>query len=172
MSHACQKCSLCQNRRNVVFGVGDTEANILFVGEGPGREEDRLANLCRCGRKVADKMLAAIRRKRDDGVYITNIVNVARRTIAIRHRGIRRLFAIFASADRDNQPRLIVALGRVAAAHLLQSNKTIGELRQRMQDYNGVPLVVTYHPAYLLRNPMDKRKSWEDLRHIRRLAAG
>ena len=67
--------------------------------------------------------------------------------------GIRRLFAIFASADRDNQTRLIVALGRVAAAHLLQSNKTIGELRQRMQDYNGVPLVVTYHPAYLLRNP-------------------
>ena len=86
--------------------------------------------------------------------------------------GIRRLFAIFASADRDNQTAFDCGAGARGGGALATKQQTIGELRQRMQDYNGVPLVVTYHPAYLLRNPMDKRKSWEDLRHIRRLAAG
>ena len=173
MSHACQKCPLCQNRRNVVFGVGDTQANILFVGEGPGQEEDRLGEpFVGAAGKLLDKMLAAIRQRRDDGVYITNIVKC--RPPDNRNPTPAESTACLPYLHRQIElikPRLIVALGRVAAAHLLQNNKTIGELRQRMQDYNGVPLVVTYHPAYLLRNPIDKRKSWEDLRHIRRLAA-
>ena len=135
----------------------------LICRRRAGAEEDRLGEpFVGAAGKLLDKMLAAIRRKRDDGVYITNIVKC--RPPDNRNPTPAESAACLPYLHRQIEiikPRLIVALGRVAAAHLLQSNKTIGELRQRMQDYNGVPLVVTYHPAYLLRNPMDKRKSWK-----------
>lgn len=169
----CRRCALCEERTQAVFGVGDTDAEIFFVGEGPGYEEDRRGEpfVGPAGR-LLDAMLKSIGMGRDGGIYIANIVKC--RPPKNRNPKPEEARACMAYLRRQIElasPRLIVALGAVAAAHLLQTDESVGKLRQRMHEYHGIPLAVTYHPAYLLRSPAEKRKSWDDLRHIRRLAA-
>lgn len=162
---ACRACSLCEQRRRAVPGVGDRQADWLFVGEGPGAEEDARGEpfVGKAG-KLLDAMLAAIGISRERSVFIANTVKC--RPPANRTPTTEELAACFPFLARQIallQPKLIVALGRPAAQSLLNTEIRIASSRGRCFDYQGVPVVVTYHPAYLLRNPMDKAKAWEDL---------
>ncbi len=162
---ACTACALAPTRTQTVFGVGDEAADWLFVGEGPGADEDRLGEpfVGQAG-KLLDNMLAAIDLARGTNVYIANVVKC-------RPPGNRNPEASEATACRPFlerqveliRPRLIVALGKVAATNLLGRDAPIGSLRGKVHDYRGFPLIVTYHPSYLLRTPTDKSRSWEDL---------
>ena len=162
---ACAACILHKARKQAVFGVGDENAEWLFVGEGPGAEEDERGEpfVGQAG-KLLDNMLAAIALKRGDNVYIANIVKC--RPPGNRTPEPAEAHACEPYLDRQIElirPRLIVALGKVAAQNLLGLEATLASLRGRIHRYRGTPLVVTYHPAYLLRNLVDKSKSWEDL---------
>lgn len=162
---ACTDCPLHAKRNKTVFGVGDENADWLFVGEGPGAEEDAQGEpfVGQAGR-LLDSMLAAIKLKRGANVYIANIIkcrppgnrnpepNEALQCEPYLHRQIELI-----------GPKLIVALGKVAAANLLASDASVASMRGKVHRYRGTPLVVTYHPAYLLRNLPDKAKSWADL---------
>ncbi len=162
---ACTACPLHKQRTQAVLGVGDEHAEWLFVGEGPGAEEDARGEpfVGQAG-KLLDNMLAAIELKRGENVYIANVVKC-------RPPGNRTPESLEALACEPYltrqiqmiQPKLIVALGKVAAQNLLGSEATIASLRGRLHDYRGTPLIVTYHPAYLLRNLTEKARSWEDL---------
>lgn len=162
---ACTSCVLHKQRRQAVFGVGDERAEWLFVGEGPGAEEDARGEpfVGQAG-KLLDNMLAAIELKRGGNVYIANVVKC-------RPPGNRTPEPAEANACEPYlarqialiKPRLIIALGKVAAQNLLGTEATIASLRGRAHAYRGTPLIVTYHPAYLLRNLTDKAKAWEDL---------
>ncbi|MDA8259774.1 MAG: uracil-DNA glycosylase [Betaproteobacteria bacterium] len=167
---ACRQCRLCQARKQAVLGVGDRQADWLFVGEGPGAEEDQRGEpfVGQAG-KLLDNMLAAIGLKRGQDVYIANAVKcrppenrtpTPEETATCRPYLERQIELI--------QPRLIVALGRPAAQTLLQSDVKIAAARGRLHDYRGIPLIVSYHPAYLLRTLLDKAKAWEDLCFMRR----
>jgi DNA polymerase len=166
----CRACGLCQARRQAVLGVGDVEADWLFVGEGPGAEEDERGEpfVGQAG-KLLDAMLAAIDLKRGENVYIGNAVKCRppnNRTPEPEETAtcwpfLERQIALI-------KPKLIVALGRPAAQTLLQSEVKISSSRGRLFDYRGIPVVVTYHPAYLLRNLPDKARAWEDLCFMRR----
>jgi DNA polymerase len=162
---SCAACPLHAARKQSVFGVGDEQADWLFVGEGPGAEEDARGEpfVGQAGR-LLDNMLAAIDLKRGRDVYVANIVKC-------RPPGNRvpepqeaeqcepflvRQFELIA-------PKLIVALGKTAASNLLRTDASIGSLRGRLHEFHGTPVLVTYHPAYLLRNLPDKAKAWEDL---------
>ncbi len=148
-----------------MLGVGDRQADWLFVGEGPGAEEDEKGEpfVGQAG-KLLDNMLAAIGLRRGENVYIANAVKCrppqnrtpeAEEIAACRPYLARQIELI--------QPRLIVALGRPAAQSLLQVEVKIAAARGRLHQYQSIPLIVTYHPAYLLRNLADKAKAWEDL---------
>jgi uracil-DNA glycosylase len=167
---ACTACGLHKGRTQTVFGVGDEQADWLLVGEAPGAEEDRLGDpfVGQAG-KLLDNMLAAIDLARDDNVYICNVLKcrppgnrnpepdeVAKCTPFL----LRQIELI--------EPRLIVAMGRFAAQTLLNTDASIASLRGRVHQYAGRPLIVTYHPAYLLRNLPDKSKAWADLLFARR----
>ncbi len=162
---ACTSCVLHKQRHQAVFGVGDERAEWLFVGEGPGAEEDARGEpfVGQAG-KLLDNMLAAIGLKRGDNVYIANVVKC-------RPPGNRTPEPAEANACEPYlarqigliKPRLIIALGKVAVQNLLGTEATIASLRGRKHAYRGTPLIVTYHPAYLLRNLTDKAKAWEDL---------
>ena len=166
----CDACALCKTRRNTVFGVGDERADWLLVGEAPGAEEDARGEpfVGQAGR-LLDNMLAAIGLSRGAGVYIANVLkcrppgnrNPEPLEVAQCSPHLLRQIALI-------RPRLIVAMGRFAAQTLLASDASIASLRGRTFEYQGVPLVVTYHPAYLLRNLPDKAKAWEDLLFARR----
>jgi uracil-DNA glycosylase family 4 len=148
-----------------VFGVGDENAGWLFVGEGPGADEDAQGEpfVGQAG-KLLDNMLVAIGLKRGANVYIANILKCrppgnrnpepheALQCEPYLHRQIELI-----------RPKLIVALGKVAAANLLASDASVGSMRGRIHRYRGISLIVTYHPAYLLRNLADKAKAWDDL---------
>ena len=168
----CRRCALAANRSQTVFGVGDTNADIFFIGEAPGYEEDKKGEpFVGAAGQLLDAMLKSIGLGRDSGIYIANIVKC--RPPQNRNPKPEEAKACMTYLRRQLMlaaPRLIVALGGVAAAHLLQSEAPVNQLRQRLHDYEGIPLVVTYHPAYLLRAPAEKRKSWDDLLMIRRLA--
>jgi len=161
----CASCVLHKQRKQAVFGVGDEHAEWLFVGEGPGAEEDARGEpfVGQAG-KLLDNMLAAIGLKRGDNVYIANVVKC-------RPPGNRNPEPAEANACEPYlsrqialiKPRLIIALGKVAAQNLLGTEATIASLRGRAHAWRGTPLIVTYHPAYLLRNLTDKAKAWEDL---------
>lgn len=156
-----------------VFGVGARDAPLLIIGEAPGAQEDEqgVPFVGRAG-KLLDRMLFAIGHDRERNTYITNICK-------FRPPGNRDPNAEEVAADRPflerqialMQPRLIVAVGRVAAQTLLDSSENLGKLRGRVHRYPGmdVPVLVTYHPAYLLRSPQQKAKSWIDLKEIARL---
>jgi len=175
---ACRACRLCEQRTQAVPGVGDRQADWLFVGEGPGAEEDARGEpfVGKAG-KLLDAMLSSIGIARGEGVYIANTVKC--RPPLNRTPETEELAACFPYLARQIeliQPRLIVALGRPAAQSLLNTDIRIASARGKCFDYAGIPVVVTYHPAYLLRNPMDKAKAWEDLcfarRQMARLATG
>jgi uracil-DNA glycosylase len=162
---ACTACGLCRTRHRTVPGVGDPHADWLFVGEAPGAEEDARGEpfVGQAGR-LLDNMLAALGLSRAQNVYIANVLKCRppnNRTPEPAEAEacrpyLERQIALLA-------PRLIVALGKSAAGLLLGTDATIASLRRRVHDYHGVPLIVTYHPAYLLRNLPDKAKAWEDL---------
>jgi uracil-DNA glycosylase family 4 len=162
---ACTACGLHKTRTQTVFGVGDENADWLLVGEAPGAEEDRLGEpfVGQAG-KLLDNMLAAIGLKRGDNVYIANVLkcrppgnrNPEPAEVAKCTPFLKQQIALI-------RPKLIVAMGRFAAQTLLATDASISSLRGRLYRYEGVPLIVTYHPAYLLRNLPDKAKSWADL---------
>jgi len=167
---ACRQCRLCETRKQAVLGVGDRNADWLFVGEGPGAEEDQRGEpfVGQAG-KLLDNMLAAIGLKRGEDVYIANAVKcrppenrtpAPEEAVACRPYLERQIELI--------QPKLIVALGRPAAQTLLQTEVKIGAARGKLHDYRGIPLIVTYHPAYLLRTLLDKARAWEDLCFMKR----
>ena len=161
----CTQCPLHARRNQAVFGVGDENADWLFVGEGPGADEDALGDpfVGQAG-KLLDNMLAAVDLKRGSNVYIANIVKCRPPGNRNPEPAEARECEPFLQRQIDLiRPRLIVALGRVAAVNLLAREATIASLRGRVLDYKGTPLIVTYHPAYLLRNLTDKAKAWEDL---------
>lgn len=161
----CQACSLCERRRNTVFGVGDRQADWLIVGEAPGEQEDLQGEpFVGAAGKLLDNMLRAIGQSRQDNVYIANVLkcrppgnrNPEPAEVAQCEPFLRRQVALL-------QPKIIVAMGRFAVQSLLGTTEPIGKLRGRVYDYQGVPVVVSYHPAYLLRNLPDKAKAWADL---------
>lgn len=166
----CRTCRLCEARKQAVLGVGDVEADWMFVGEGPGAEEDQRGEpfVGQAG-KLLDSMLAAIGLKRGMDVYIANAVKC--RPPENRTPTPEETAACLPYLERQIElvrPKLIVALGRPAAQTLLQVEVKIGAARGRLHDYRGIPLIVTYHPAYLLRTLQDKAKVWEDLCFMRR----
>ena len=162
---ACVDCRLHQKRTHAVVGVGDEKADWLFIGEGPGAEEDLQGEpfVGQAG-KLLDNMLAAIRLKRGENVYIANVVKCRPPGNRNPQTDEARQCEPYLKRQIDLiRPRLIVALGRVAAANLLGRDASIAGLRGKLHDYAGIPLIVTYHPAYLLRNLPDKAKAWADL---------
>ncbi|MFZ9373608.1 MAG: uracil-DNA glycosylase [Burkholderiaceae bacterium] len=175
----CEACKLCSTRRNTVFGVGAERADWMVVGEAPGENEDLQGEpfVGQAG-KLLDNMLRAVGLSRagsadgtdsavagaNGGVFIANVLkcrppgnrNPQPDEIAQCEPFLKRQVALV-------QPKVILAMGRFAVQSLLQSDEPIGKLRGRVHQYEGVPLVVTYHPAYLLRNLPDKAKAWADL---------
>lgn len=161
----CTACVLHKQRKQAVFGVGDEKAEWLFVGEGPGAEEDARGEpfVGQAG-KLLDSMLASIDLKRGDNVYIANVVKCRPPGNRTPEPGEAQACEPYLARQIELiGPKLIIALGRVAAQNLLGSEATISSMRGRVHRYRGTPLIVTYHPAYLLRNLVDKAKTWEDL---------
>jgi DNA polymerase len=171
----CTACGLCTTRRQTVFGVGHPQAHWMLVGEAPGEQEDREGEpfVGRAG-QLLDRMLRAVDLQRaapaEGGadparqVYIANVLkcrppqnrNPSPEEVLRCEPFLRRQVALV-------QPRIVLALGRFAVQSLLGSSEPIGRLRGRVHRYEGRPLVVSYHPAYLLRNPADKARAWDDL---------
>jgi uracil-DNA glycosylase len=162
---ACTACGLHKTRTQTVFGVGDESADWMLIGEAPGAEEDRLGDpfVGQAG-KLLDNMLAAIALRRSENVYIANVLkcrppgnrNPEPQEVEQCTPFLKRQIALI-------QPKLIIAMGRFAAQTLLGTDASIASLRGKVYRYEGVPLIVTYHPAYLLRNLPDKAKAWADL---------
>ena len=161
----CVACPLHKGRNKTVFGVGDEAADWLFVGEGPGAEEDAKGEpfVGQAG-KLLDNMLGAIKLKRGHNVYIANVVkcrppgnrNPEPGEAAQCEPYLHRQIALI-------KPKLIVALGKVAAVNLLKRDAAVASMRGKIHQYQGIPLIVTYHPAYLLRSLPEKAKAWVDL---------
>ncbi len=170
----CRACALCEQRKQAVLGVGDVAADWLFVGEGPGAEEDERGEpfVGQAG-KLLDAMLAAIQIKRGQGVYIANTVKCRPPGNRTPEKGeIAACFPYLLRQIALLQPKLIVALGKPAAESLLNTEVKVGAARGKLFDVQGIPLIVTYHPAYLLRTLGDKAKAWEDLCFARRMMEG
>jgi DNA polymerase len=162
---SCVACALHGKRQQTVFGVGDEQADWLFVGEGPGAEEDARGEpfVGQAGR-LLDNMLAAIELKRGRDVYIANVVKCRPPGNRVPEPGEAAQCEPFLLQQVALiRPRLIVALGKTAANNLLRTEASVASLRGRRHAFQGLPLLVTYHPAYLLRNLPDKAKAWEDL---------
>jgi DNA polymerase len=169
---ACQACVLHRTRTQTVFGVGNRSADLLLVGEAPGADEDRQGEpfVGRAG-QLLTAMLRAIGRRRED-VYIANILKC--RPPGNRNPNLDEVAACQGFLQRQIaliQPRLMLSVGAVSARNLLNTDEPVGRLRQRLHHYGDaqVPLLVTYHPAYLLRRPEEKAKAWEDLQEVMRL---
>ncbi|WP_136419552.1 uracil-DNA glycosylase [Herbaspirillum sp. ST 5-3] len=168
---ACTKCGLCTGRTKTVFGVGDEKAKWLFVGEGPGRNEDlRGEPFVGQAGKLLDNMLLAMGLKRGENAYIANIVKCRPTDETGRDRAPTAVetAACMPYLERQIaliQPTVIVALGKTAAISLLglDAETPVSKLRGTVHRYADRPLVVTYHPAYLLRNMADKKKAWADI---------
>lgn len=162
----CRACQLAETRRNVVFGVGDPHADWMIIGEAPGAEEDRRGEpfVGRAG-QLLNEMLMAVGLKRET-VFIANILKC--RPPGNRDPRPEEIAACVGHLRRQIEtvrPRLILAVGRIAAQSLLQTSAPVGRLRGRVHEYgpDALPLVVTYHPAYLLRSPGQKSRAWDDL---------
>lgn len=163
----CTRCALSQQRTQVVFGVGNPNADLVLVGEAPGREEDRqgIPFVGEAG-QLLDRILAAMNLSREQ-VYICNLIKCRPpgnrdpqpEEIACCEPFLKQQLALI-------QPQLIVALGRFATQALLRTTVPIGTLRGNWHKYAGIPLMPTFHPAYLLRNPSGKRAVWEDMKQV------
>ncbi len=166
----CTKCSLHETRNNTVFGVGSPNAGLVVVGEAPGRDEDMKGEpFVGMAGQLLTKILGAIGFGRDD-VYICNVLKCRppenrdprpEEVVECEPYLLQQLDII--------QPKIICALGRHAAHTLLKSKESLGKMRGRVHDYHGIPTMVTYHPAALLRNPNWKRPTWEDVQQLRSL---
>ncbi len=169
---ACKACELHATRTQTVFGVGDRNASLLIIGEAPGADEDRQGEpfVGRAG-QLLNAMLAAIGLQREQ-VYIANIIKC--RPPGNRDPHVEEAAACQAFLHRQIaliQPRLILSIGRVSAHNLLGTEESVGRLRGRTHrfDPGDIPLIVSYHPAYLLRRPQEKAKAWQDLQAVYRL---
>lgn len=166
---SCARCPLGQTRQHFVFGEGDPNAGILFVGEGPGEEEDRQGRpFVGAAGQLLTKIIEAMQLRRDQ-VYICNAVKC--RPPGNRTPSPEELAACAPYLARQIElvrPRIICALGRTAAQALLQENAPLNAMRGRLHAYQGIPVVVTYHPAALLRHAEWKRQTWEDVKWLRR----
>jgi len=167
----CRNCDLCQQRKQAVPGVGDRNPDWLFIGEGPGSEEDARGEpfVGQAG-KLLDAMLAAIDLARGNKVYIANAVKC--RPPNNRTPDAAEMAACRPWLERQIEllkPRVIVLLGKAAVHSVLGDDRALGAMRGQRLEYKGIPVAVTYHPAYLLRNLPDKAKAWEDLLFARRL---
>jgi len=167
----CTRCSLHAGRTQGVFGVGNPRSEWMVIGEAPGAEEDRRGEpfVGRAG-QLLDAMLRAIGLSRDRNVYIANVLKS--RPPNNRDPKPEEVGACLPYLRRQIElvrPRLLLAVGRIAAQNLLGTEESLSRLRGRVHTFGelNTPLVVTYHPAYLLRNPVDKRKAWEDLKFAR-----
>ena len=164
----CLKCELGYTRTNFVFGVGNPNADIVFVGEAPGEKEDLIGEpfVGRAG-KLLDKILAAINLSRED-IYICNVIKCRPpqnrdplpKEVDLCEPYLKTQLSLI-------NPKLIVALGRIAACTILRTKEPLKNLRNKIFKYEGIDLVVTYHPAALLRNPNFKKPAWEDFQMIR-----
>jgi uracil-DNA glycosylase len=165
----CEACGLCRSRKNTVFGVGDVHADWMIVGEAPGENEDLQGEpFVGLAGQLLDNMLRAVGRSRTgqgtQGAYIANVLkcrppanrNPQPAEVAQCEPYLTRQVALV-------KPKIILAMGRFAVQSLLKTDEPIGRLRGRVHQYEGVPVIVTYHPAYLLRTPADKAKAWADL---------
>ena len=165
----CQACGLCQGRTNTVFGVGDEHTDWMVVGEAPGENEDLQGEpFVGAAGHLLDNMLKAVGRSRTgqgaQGTYIANVLKC--RPPANRNPQpdeVAQCEPYLARQVALVKPKVIVAMGRFAVQALLKTNEPIGRLRSQVHHYEGVPVIVTYHPAYLLRTPTDKGKAWADL---------
>ena len=161
----CQRCRLAQHRKHIVFGSGSPSAKLVFVGEGPGFEEDRQAEpFVGPAGQLLTKIIAAINLTRKQ-VYICNIVKC--RPPENRNPETDEIDTCFPFLERQIaaiQPDYICALGAIAAQTLLGTNESISKLRGRFHQYKGIKVIATYHPAYLLRNPEKKRDVWDDMK--------
>jgi uracil-DNA glycosylase family 4 len=170
---ACTACGLRKTCTQTVFGIGDEQADWLLVGEAPGAEEDARGEpfVGQAG-KLLDSMLAGIDLKRGEDVYIANVLKC--RPPGNRnpeHAEVALCSPFLARQVELLRPKLILAMGRFACQALLDTDASIASLRGRLHRYQGVPLIVSYHPAYLLRSLPDKAKAWEDLCFARRTMA-
>jgi uracil-DNA glycosylase len=164
----CQRCKLAPHRTNLVFGVGNPQADLVFVGEAPGRDEDLRGEpfVGRAGQLLTEIIVKGMKIRRED-VYIANIIkcrppqnrNPEPDEIAACEPFLIRQLALI-------HPKAIVALGTFAAQTLLKNRTPITRLRGTWADYHGIPLMPTFHPAYLLRNPGDKRLVWQDIQQV------
>ncbi|HPG63246.1 MAG TPA: uracil-DNA glycosylase [Casimicrobium sp.] len=162
---SCTACALCKTRTHTVPGVGDLSPSWMVIGEAPGENEDKLGEpfVGKAG-QLLDAMLAAVNKKRGAGVYIANVIkcrppgnrNPEPAEIAACAPYLKRQIALA-------EPKLLLAAGKFAAQTLLNREDTVGAMRAVGGAYEGVPVVVTYHPSYLLRSPLEKAKAWEDL---------
>lgn len=169
----CRRCGLAGTRTRLVYGVGNPQARLVLVGEAPGREEDLKGEpfVGEAGR-LLDKILAAMGMRREE-IYICNVLKCRPpnnrdpqpdEVATCEAFLVRQIAAI--------RPQVIVGLGRFAVQSLLKSRVPIGQLRGEWQSYQGIPLMPTYHPAYLLRNPEGKRDVWEDMKAVLRRLQG
>jgi uracil-DNA glycosylase len=171
---ACTRCGLCNTRTQTVFGVGNQRAEWLIVGEAPGAEEDRQGEpfVGRAG-QLLNSMLRAIGLAREQ-VYIANVLKC--RPPGNRDPASGEAAECLPYLEQQIvllKPKIMLAVGRIASQNLLRTDVTLGRLRRQVHHFgvSRVPLVVTYHPAYLLRTPGDKRKAWEDLKFAREVCA-
>lgn len=168
---ACRRCGLCDGRTQAVVGVGDAQADWLFVGEGPGAEEDKRGEpFVGPAGQLLDAMLAAIGLARGQDVYIANAVKCRppqNRTPTPDEIGACRPY-LERQIDML-KPRLIVLLGKAAVQAVLGKDEAMARLRGEVFEYRGIPVIATYHPAYYLRSPLEKARGWEDLCRARRL---
>ena len=169
----CTRCALCESRTQTVFGVGNPDADWMIIGEAPGAEEDRRGEpfVGRAG-KLLDEMLRAVGQGRDRA-FIANILKC--RPPNNRDPKPDESAACRAYLERQIEmvaPKIILAVGRIAAQLLLDSDAPVGRMRGSLHHLGDIPLVVTYHPAYLLRSPTQKRKAWDDLCLAQRVIEG
>lgn len=161
---ACQRCRLSKTRTQTVFGIGNEQADIMIIGEAPGFHEDQEGEpfVGRAG-QLLNAMLSAIGLTREQ-VFIANIIKcrppnnrdpLADEVEACTEYLVQQIDFI--------KPKVICALGRISAHYLLKTEEALGKLREQEHHYQSIPLIVTYHPAYLLRNPIDKKKTYQDL---------
>lgn len=164
----CMRCKLCKGRKTIVFGEGAPDAVLVFVGEGPGQEEDQQGRpfVGAAGQLLTDIIVKGMKLNRED-VYICNIVKC--RPPGNRNPEPDEIEACEPFLIKQLQairPKMIVALGNVAVKTLLKTKEGITKLRGTWKTYQGIPLMPTFHPAYLLRNPSDKKLVWEDIKKV------
>lgn len=170
----CEKCNLCRTRKQTVFGVGNIHADLVFVGEAPGADEDRLGEpfVGKAGQLLTDIIVKGMKLKRED-VYICNVLKCRPPENRTPNPEEMALCEPYLIQQLDLiRPKVICALGAVAAKCLLKTEESVGRLRGRWHRYQGIPLRVTYHPAYLLRNPEDKKKTWDDIQEVMKALPG